>query len=376
MTTRLPNDPEELIDTIPARCSAFPIAPDRLALWWCFWLQLAPADARAWLDAWLGDAAPESAYAVVEAICNQMYAWDEGYVPFSVGAFQDLDTLKWFAPIVYRHIDPENDTRHRGAYSPSSRDHAQSIRAKVISSLAAIPGEATSEALRLLAATPLMAGRRDWLLSLADRRDSSNDPCAPMNVADALQWMSAFGLAATDSNKLFQVALHRLDDLKHEIELADHSYRKIFTAQGSDIEEVEVAKWIAAELSKTSRSQYSTTREEEVQNQNRTDIRLHNPVNAAVSTIEVKIAGRWSYAMLDDALRNQLDGKYLKDHGSKHGVFLLCAVGLQTTWRPKGENPLTFEQLVVGLQNVANSVVADGLAIGLQVMGIDFRTPV
>lgn len=119
---------------------------------------------------------------------------------------------------------------------------------------------------------------------------------------------------------------------------------------------------------------------EELADQTRTDIRLHNPAVEARIPIELKIADKegWSASQLRERLENQLVGQYLRE--AKYGIFLLVRRGNRekrdkTTWRlngPDARRTFDFRALVTWLQDEALELCRANPSIdGLEVIGID-----
>jgi len=119
---------------------------------------------------------------------------------------------------------------------------------------------------------------------------------------------------------LYRIALHRLDDLKLDLEEGDESEASLLRRVE---DEVELRKVLANRLKHVASGKYTTGSEEELADKTRTDIRLHNPAVDARIPIEIKIADKreWSAAVLRERLENQLVGQYLRE--ARYGIFLL-----------------------------------------------------
>jgi len=131
-------------------------------------------------------------------------------------------------------------------------------------------------------------------------------------------------------------------------------------------------KYVANRLRLEAGGQYTVTREEEVDRQNRTDIRLWHP-NGLVATIEVKCADKWNYSELVDSLGSQLVGKYMRDRGSQYGVLLLGHSGLRGRWQTPDCEELNFNDLVELLENDAARIVSSNDYVSaISVVGVEF----
>lgn len=122
------------------------------------------------------------------------------------------------------------------------------------------------------------------------------------------------------------------------------------------------------------------TREEEVADGKHTDIRLAAVDGGQKAVIEVKIADRWSLPQLQQALRNQLLGQYLRDSTCKAGCLLLTYHGRKQRWErqvhPGNKEKLTFSQVVELLEDEALVIEQErAYDVRLAVFGLDLTDP-
>ena len=113
-----------------------------------------------------------------------------------------------------------------------------------------------------------------------------------------------------DRDGLFVLMMDRLEDIAHDLAYGDFTDRR--TVRRID-EESEMQRTLARRLNERANGAYLVTREEEVADKKRTDIRLLALRGGQKTVVEVKIAHKWSLAALDQALQDQLVGKYLGD---------------------------------------------------------------
>lgn len=92
-----------------------------------------------------------------------------------------------------------------------------------------------------------------------------------------------------DRDGLFSVMVDRLDDLAADI--ASHDFTDRRTLQ-SIVEEVEMQRTLALRLEAAARGAYTVTREAEVADAKRTDIRVAAVRGNQKATIEIKIADK------------------------------------------------------------------------------------
>src|SRR5690606_35556648 len=79
-------DYDELPSVAKSRCETATAEPKRLALWWIFWYELKPEDARGWMDAQLVAGTTTDGYPIVEAIAARINEWDQSHTPFQLRA--------------------------------------------------------------------------------------------------------------------------------------------------------------------------------------------------------------------------------------------------------------------------------------------------
>ncbi len=174
------------------------------------------------------------------------------------------------------------------------------------------------------------------------------------------------------ADDLFRVTLDRLDDIRLEdIETGDFSYADLFTKTDEKILEAPVQKWLASRLRDSSRRQYSVTREEEVVNKKKPDIRLHRSSIPGPVSIEVKIADRWTLSELVDSLKVQVVGQYMRAVHSNFAILLLFHVGKRKSWDSAEGKKLSFADAVDVLRSIASTLVDCKQVRQLQVVVFD-----
>ena len=155
---------------------------------------------------------------------------------------------------------------------------------------------------------------------------------------------------------LQRLVLRKLADLQHDLLNADF-------AQGPTVallpHEVNVQNWMADRLRKHQGRSYSVEREPHVVEEKEPDIRFRAKASDASVPMEIKVARSWSLPELEDALKVQLIGQYLRDRQDRYGILLL----VHQRTRPRGWKTaagwLTFEQVVDHLRGLARSIAAE-----------------
>lgn len=178
-----------------------------------------------------------------------------------------------------------------------------------------------------------------------------------------------------DRDGLFTVMLDRLDDLAHDLAHNDFTDRRTLR---SITDEAEMQRTLAWRLDAKANGAYLVTREDEVADQKRTDIRLSAVRGNQKAVSEVKLADqRWALSDLERALRSQLVGQYLRHDTCKAGCLLLTYDGKKKYWvHPSTGKRMNFSEMVAYLNQRAHALEAENLQeIRLAVFGLDLTDP-
>jgi hypothetical protein len=183
------------------------------------------------------------------------------------------------------------------------------------------------------------------------------------------QFDKEFERTPANHRELFDLAVLRLLDLKHELEDGDASTASVLI--NAEMETV-VRNFISAWCNKGSLSRYVIPQEEELPDAKRPDLRWHGFAFKGPVPTELKIADKWSGPQLFERLEGQLAGDYLRDDASSRGIYLLVYRGVQKHWQlPSGEIA-TFGELVAALQeHWASVATAHPCVEEIKVIGID-----
>ena len=173
-----------------------------------------------------------------------------------------------------------------------------------------------------------------------------------------------------DRDGFFTVMMDRLTDLDHDFRHGDLSDRDL--VQRAELE-AEVQRTLAWRLQARANGAYKITREEEVADRKRADIRFLSVQGEAKAVAEVKIADNWSLRQLEEALRDQLFGKYLRDGECKAGCRLLIYRGKKRYWQhPESRKRLGFGEVVAFLREGAADIETENSNdVRLAVVGLD-----
>ena len=113
--------------------------------------------------------------------------------------------------------------------------------------------------------------------------------------------------------------LGRLADLQHGLLHDDFAQGSTLAALTS---ERAVQNWMADRLQSLRGCSYTIEREPHVVDEKEPDIRARAANKSRVS-LEIKVAESWTLTELEQALSDQLCGRYLRARGGRHGILLL-----------------------------------------------------
>lgn len=350
----------------------------QLHLWYAAWVSVDPAHAIARLsdalDSLEGGGTTELSIGFINALIGsrrgQVVGVRKNYVtPLHLYALHKL---------MHRYIRREDDLDRAGGgvHSPIARDDAQDARDHIYEALRDIPGKEAFDALMEIAQTAPTEDEKAWRTRQAVMRAQS-DADTPWKVRKVNEFASKLECTPSNGRELFDLAVSRLLDLKHDYEDGDFSPVEIIIETK---DETKLRNYLAGELQKLSQGRYSISQEDEMPNKQRTDIRfMHTGIQGMVP-VELKIAdNNWSGPKLFEKLRDQLCGDYLRDEGNRNGIFLLVSRGTQQNWEAPARGRVNFEELVKALQKYSLELLATddefkAAAIeNIQVIGIDLK---
>lgn len=289
-------------------------------------------------------------------------------------SFLEPANLRRFIPLVYQYVRTADDISHEGSFSPGARDEAQMFRGGLIDSLSKSEKKEAVQVLCDFLREPLMKEWSDWIEHVLDNRRSREAEAEPWVAENIRVFEHEFEIEPRTDRDLFAIARKRLVDIKHDVEKAENSLR---TDVRVGDPESNLRSWLQREFQRRSRNRYVVPQEEEIDQQQRPDLRLQNPRTAPVG-MEVKWAHKWSLAELLERLENQLIGQYLRDHHARYGVYIIGRIDPdQQHWvEPASHERVDFNRALEILKDRARS-----LAVRIQhvedvlIFGIDFRSP-
>ena len=340
------------------------------------WLQIDAQSALRVLQSELSECA--NANQVMVRLCSSLSGRYEERLPISPDPnYLSPAAMRTFTPLVYRYVRPADDIERAGTgvYSPEDRDHAQRFRDSLLSKLMQSEQPEATNVLRELMDDPALADRRDWILHLLDERVKIQANLPPWTPTDLRSFAREHEIDPKTDHDLFKIARKRLQEIKNDVEKSDNSLRDELRVGD---EERKLRKWLTRKLNDRSRKRYTLPQEEEIDQEEKPDIRIENPNTNPVS-VEVKWADRWTLKQLLERLENQLVGQYLRSHNTRFGVYALGMIGYKDRkhWKdPNTGGLLTFQQVLEIIERRAKALVTERSDVeDIAVIGIDFRPP-
>ena len=269
----------------------------------------------------------------------------------------------------YTFIRPEKDQSHEGVYSPDTRDNAQRARSFLLDRLLGTPGQEAHDVALNLINENVFDDRSDYIRFLVRKQTAADAEFAPHSPEDVIALNKQYESPPKDRDGLFNVMIDRLDDLQHDFTHDDFTDRATVR---NIIKETEMQRTLAWRIRDKANGAYKVTREEEVADNKRPDIRLWTVKHDQKAAVEVKIAYKYSLTQLEKALRNQLVGKYLRPSYCKAGCLLLTYHGEKKYWiHPETKKRLKFSEIVTFLKEKAQDIEREAQDVRLAVFGLD-----
>jgi hypothetical protein len=365
-----------LAEIAAERIGKYAIGSHPFTLWLTVWLQIDAKSALLFLEQALANS--KDGDRVILNLCLAL----EGDPVERVPRVPNPDyltplSLRVLIPLVYRHLRPEEDEQHvTDVYTPGPRDHAERFRGTLLDRLFNSESPDADAVLHELLGEPSMISRRELILHFLDERAKKRADLPLWEPRDVRTFAREFEIDPKTDRDLFKTVCRRLCDIRHDVEKADNSIRQ--DLHPSD-DERRLRKWLARELSRRSRQRYTVPQEEEIDLQQRPDLRIENPKVRGPVSVEVKWADGESWTLRDllERLENQLMGQYLRDDNARYGVYLLGNIGNKDYWiNPADQRRVVFSEVLRIVEKRAHEIVAARPDVeDVAVIGIDFTDP-
>jgi len=363
--------PDATVAALAAEKLAATDDPNQRALWAATWTGVDPDPAIDALEthlAGLGNAKKRTEFIMTYVT----HLIGDRYMSSRVrAAFRAPTILKRLYILVHEHVrySEDVDRSNKGVFSPGLRDNAQDARERLVSILSEIPGRDAYLALKSISERHPEPSLRPWF-TLRARSKAEADSERPVWTAEQVSHFNQeYERTPANHRELFDLAVLRLLDLKHELEDGNESTATVVI---NAERETLLRNWIGVWCNDRSRGRYLIPQELELPDAKRPDLWwTSNGFNGPVPT-ELKIADNWSGPKLFERLERQLTGDYLRDDASSRGVYLLVWRGVQRRWQLPDGKWVNFGGLIDALQDhwmlVAN---AHPRVEEIKVIGID-----
>ncbi|HEX3664504.1 MAG TPA: hypothetical protein VHU23_04640 [Rhizomicrobium sp.] len=268
-----------------------------------------------------------------------------------------LETLAKLTKLAFQTVPINEDRQHQSGvvYSPDNRDNAERARSYAFKQLVSIPGYQTYSLLNYWANTneiPDFPAHRLHELAFERAAADSEHSAWPLSEPYALE--HELDVAPSTPDDLQRCALRRIEDIQDDLHNTDFAQGRTLKRLKS---ETEVQLWVAAQLKHLEKRAYSVERESEVVDGKAPDIRLRAKRSASSLPIEIKVAEDNTLEQLENALKVQLVGRYLRDRDANRGILLVVHKESRPSgWAVGRQRMLTFSQVVEHLRALADEM--------------------
>jgi hypothetical protein len=314
--------------------------------------------------------------AILPSQHSQMVDWFSSLF----GHGSDLDLSKFemqpelllrLVRLANRHVRPEDDLIHEGAYSPGARDHAQHARSVLGSALLGIKGPGAWDIKMQFADDSEVAHYRDRIRTIALERLAEDWDAVVLSEADVVRLEREHDYSPANRVEMAALLDTRLADVE-DLLLQDASPRELWATIKT---ERLLRRALAAELQKMARRAYLVNQEAVTGDEKESDIRLASTAAPLEAVIELKVGENgYSFSDLREALHTQLVGKYMAPEDRRVGC-LLISIATDKFWKdPDTEGRIEFEEVIARLDAEAKVLAANlGYGAFLTVRALDLR---
>ncbi|MGE0854154.1 MAG: hypothetical protein AB7O44_31850 [Hyphomicrobiaceae bacterium] len=268
-----------------------------------------------------------------------------------------FDCLERLVRMAFQTIRVEEDRDHPSGvvHGFDERDYAEQARNAAFNRLVGTAGRAGFDAIMRLAdgTFPIAPAR---VQALAHKRAAEDSEHAAWPAVEAHHFEQSFEAQPRTARDLQRLALRRVEDIQHDLLHGDF-------AQGATLSglanEASVQNWIADRLRQMQGRAYSVEREPHVVDENEPDVRLRARTTDTSVAVEIKVAESWTMRQLEQALREQLCGRYLRAAEGRYGVLLMVHQNARLRGWEDPDNSgqyLSFVQLVARLRAQAAAI--------------------
>lgn len=218
-----------------------------------------------------------------------------------------------------------------------------------------VPGAVGRSALQTLVAREVDSeGRSDLLDLVVEHAEREASAGQQWSTARLRKLHMAFDSYPQNEAQLYEQVVARLEEIQLSLEEGPFSERALFTA---GMPEKHLQLWLAAKFRDTQNRRFNVHREEEVDDDKKTDIQLSCRFgNVCVEIKPVDVNRGYSANSLTDTLQTQIVGQYLKGYNSSRGILVLMQLDTKSWEIPDGKKGQPFEALVEYLMRQAQLI--------------------
>ncbi|MCG9542313.1 hypothetical protein L1D37_00815 [Vibrio sp. Isolate33] len=338
--------------------------PDDLSWWYALRVDCYPEKGILEVEQWLSELDDDTAKRAAQIfITALMGGRSSRYTNPNIGCFRTAEHLKSLYSLMHSYVKVEDDIDRTSGkvFSPELRDDAQDARDRLFNLLSEIPGKESYTAIKQLIHDHPNPDYRPWMAKQAYKHAEKDGDLEPWSEQQVRDFAKSQCIEPTTHRQLFDLAVHRLHELKNWLERGNDSPWLTWQRAGG---ETEMRTLIAGWLRQRCDNKYTIAEEPELANGQRMDIWLHNTNVLSPVPIELKLLDKeWSGPDLCERLRNQLAGDYLREESAGCGVFLLVSQNVTKKW--------LFNGSLVGLDELAAALKCYWLEISHEYSGID-----
>lgn len=269
-----------------------------------------------------------------------------------------FETLVSLIKLAYRTIRMKEDNDHSdgAAYRSNTRDDAEGARSVLFRVLVETPGEATFQALLRFRSDRDVGIPSERLTELAQNRAAEDSEFSAWAAEEVAAFEKDHLFAPRNPFDLQRLVQRRLTSMQHDLLNADLTQGKTLARQPK---ERDVQLWIGEYLETRRGRSYSVERESRVVNENAPDVRFRAKVSDASVPMEIKVAETWTLPALEEALAEQLVGRYLRDQHNRWGILLLVHQKPKPRgWRRGKKGRLGVAEVLTHLRTKASRIAA------------------
>jgi hypothetical protein len=281
-----------------------------------------------------------------------------------------VSILEKLVNLSIRFVRFQDDTEHKGSYTPDRRDDAEQARGALYSTLLNHPSPQAYLAMRRLAQKPEMVSRQLWINTQSKRMIENAAQLIPWEPSHFRDFEQNKQLPIKNSIDLRDIVSGVFASIRDDLKDEDASSKHLLMQA---IEETSVQKWLHEQLRLRAKNQYHVIREPEVADNNKPDLTIASThINAQIA-IEVKHSDKdWSIRKLKNAISKQLIDKYLRPENRRHGFLVISRHEKQYWISPKTRKRIDFNSTIKHLQAYADDIVDQyPHEISVEIVGID-----